>query len=124
MNLFKLFFVIVIGLSSCAPAYVPNVINTRLLSNKGDTRLNVNSGFSGFDPQFAYALTDNTGILKATITAFAEPALTAKMGYKYIKAVFQFDVSIPFKNDNNIIEYNPILLSFGLQLSFNELFNT
>lgn len=50
-------------LGSCAPAYVPNVISTPLLSNKGEMQLSVNTGIAGFDPQFAYAVTDYIGVM-------------------------------------------------------------
>jgi hypothetical protein len=55
--------IVSIYLSSCAPAYVPNVINTPMLSNKGEFQASVHSGTSGVDPQFAYAVTDNIGIM-------------------------------------------------------------
>ncbi len=48
---------------SCAPAYVPNVVNTPLMSNKGEFQASVHTGTSGFDPQFAYALTNNIGLM-------------------------------------------------------------
>lgn len=50
-------------LGSCAPAYVPNVISTPLLSNKGEMQFSVNTGIAGFDPQFAYAVTDHIGVM-------------------------------------------------------------
>jgi hypothetical protein len=50
-------------LISCAPVYIPNVINAPLLSNAGEVQLSVYSATSGFDPQFALAVTDNIGIM-------------------------------------------------------------
>ncbi len=49
--------------SSCATAYVPNVVNTPLMNNKGEFQASLNTGISGFDPQVAYALTDNIGLM-------------------------------------------------------------
>ncbi len=49
--------------SSCAPAYVPNVINTPLFNNQGEFQASVNGGLAGFDPQISYALTDNIGVM-------------------------------------------------------------
>jgi hypothetical protein len=49
--------------SSCTPAYIPNVINTPLLSNAGEFKASVNGGLAGFDPQISYAITDNIGIM-------------------------------------------------------------
>jgi hypothetical protein len=43
--------------------YVPNVINTPLLSNKGDVQANLNFGESGFDPQLSAAVSDHVGIM-------------------------------------------------------------
>jgi hypothetical protein len=50
-------------LGSCAPAYIPNVVNAPLLSNQGEVQAAVYSGVSGFDPQFAVAATDHLGFM-------------------------------------------------------------
>jgi hypothetical protein len=49
--------------TSCAPAYVPNVINTPMLSNQGEFQAGIYSGTSGFDLLLSYALTDHLGIM-------------------------------------------------------------
>jgi hypothetical protein len=48
---------------SCAPSYVPNVVNTPLFSNKGEFQASVNTGASGFDPQLAFAVTNHVGLM-------------------------------------------------------------
>jgi hypothetical protein len=53
----------IIYLTSCAPAYIPNVINTPMFSNKGEFKASIHSGSSGIDPQLAYAVTDNIGVM-------------------------------------------------------------
>ena len=50
-------------INSCAPAYVPNVINAPMLTNKGEVQAAVHFGASGFNPQFSYALTNHLGIM-------------------------------------------------------------
>jgi len=55
--------VIAIIINGCSPAYIPNVINTPLLSNKGEIQAAIYTGVSGFDSQFAMAVSDNTGIM-------------------------------------------------------------
>jgi len=50
-------------LSGCAPTYVPTTVNTPLLTYKGELQAAVYAGTSGFDPQVAYALTDNIGLM-------------------------------------------------------------
>jgi len=63
-NLFFLLFVsVILILNSCAPAYVPNVINAPLLTNKGEIQVALHAGTSGFDPQAAYAITNHFGIM-------------------------------------------------------------
>ncbi|MBN1181420.1 MAG: hypothetical protein JXB49_03975 [Bacteroidales bacterium] len=57
------FIIILIIASSCAPAYVPNVVNTPMLSNKGDTKIAIHGGTAGFNPQFAIGITDNIGLM-------------------------------------------------------------
>lgn len=58
----RILFAIVM-LHSCAPVYIPNVINTPLLSEKGNVNININTGVSGIDPQVAVAVTDNIGVM-------------------------------------------------------------
>lgn len=50
-------------INSCAPAYVPNVINAPLLTNKGEVQISLHAGTSGFDPQAAYAITNHLGVM-------------------------------------------------------------
>ncbi|MFO7923164.1 MAG: hypothetical protein R6U58_05690 [Bacteroidales bacterium] len=206
---------------SCAPAYVPNVINTPLLSNKGEIQASLHGGISGVDPQLSYAVTDNVGlilngsfadntsdssnnfhkhnfieigtgyytkignkgrfetfggfgsgklqaeyendlwtsradvissrfflqpaigittsILDASFTSrlvlinlsqgtekstgvFAEPALTGKLGFRYVKAVIQLGLSIPLQ-ENIDFNYQPFMFSVGLQANFNKIFD-
>ncbi len=54
---------IILSINSCAPAYVPNVLNVPLFSKKGEIQLAVNTGTAGFDPQVAYAITDHVGVM-------------------------------------------------------------
>lgn len=207
--------------ASCSPAYVPNVVNTPLLSNKKEIQASLYSGVSGFDLQSAYALTDHIGIMangsfinnrndslenfrkhnfgelgvgyfskignngrfevfsgygtgkvqaefennlwqsdayanysrifiQPSVGAatdyfdgafsprfvmvkiqqnnehfteyFAEPTLTGKVGYKYVKAVLQFGISIPMTEYPDF-NYNPFLLSLGIQAYLNRVFD-
>jgi len=64
--IYILVFIILI-INGCAPAYVPNVINTPLLSNKGEIQTSIHTGIAGFDPQFAYAITDHIGFMSICI---------------------------------------------------------
>ena len=57
------FCLLIFIFEACAPIYVPNVINAPLLSNKNELQASINTGTSGFDPQIAYAVTDNIGIM-------------------------------------------------------------
>jgi hypothetical protein len=55
--------ILIMILNSCAPAYIPNVVNAPMLQKKGDIQLNLNTGISGFDPQTSYAISNNIGIM-------------------------------------------------------------
>jgi hypothetical protein len=57
---FALFSIII---TSCTPAYIPNRVNTPLLSNSGEIQASVSTGISGFDPQISYAITDHIGVM-------------------------------------------------------------
>jgi hypothetical protein len=61
--LFLTCIVAVFFLGSCVTYYVPNVINTPLFSEAGETSLAVHKGISGTDPQFAVAITDNLALM-------------------------------------------------------------
>jgi hypothetical protein len=209
--------------SSCAPAYIPNVINTPLLSNKGEFQAAVYTGTSGFDPQLAYAVSDHVGLMlngsfasrtndstddyhkhqfveigtgyytkigtegrfetfggfgygKVKVNDdndlwlahsdvnsirlfiqpafgltsdffdgsaamrfvfldlyqgsvkgsdfFIEPVVTCKLGFKYVKAVFQTGFSLrTFSSSSNYFNYQPFIISIGLQANINKIFN-
>lgn len=59
----RLILLCAVVINSCAPAYIPNVINTPLLDHKGEFQANLNTGFAGFDPQIAYTVTDHLGLM-------------------------------------------------------------
>ncbi len=206
-----LFFALVFN--ACTPAYVPNVINTPLLSNKGEFQCAIHTGTAGNDPQFAYAITDNIGVMlngsfanrtsdstddfhkhqfveigsgyftklgnsgrfevfggfglgklkakldnnlwmsyedvtsnrifiqpaigaateifDASLAArfvmvnmkqssakntglFLEPVMTTKVGYKYVKLVFQLGLSFPLNSKTREFSYQPFIFSIGL----------
>ncbi len=46
--------------------------------------------------------------------SFLEPALTFKVGFPYVKFVTQAGLSLPLHSDN-LVENQPVMLSFGLQ---------
>lgn len=50
-------------LQACAPAYVPNVVSSPALREKGDLTLSAHYGNAGVDMQGAYGLSDHWGIL-------------------------------------------------------------
>lgn len=55
--------VLLFAFQACAPAYIPNVVNAPLFSEEGEIVAKINSGISGFDPQVAYAVTDQIGVM-------------------------------------------------------------
>lgn len=58
-----LFILLIFILVGCSPAYVPNVVNTPLLSEKGELQMNIYTGSSGVDPQLSYAINDEIGVM-------------------------------------------------------------
>jgi len=57
--LLSIFFV----LNSCTLAYIPNAVNTPLLSDKGDLKYAFRVGSSGLDLQFSGAVKDHIGLM-------------------------------------------------------------
>ncbi|MCK4663717.1 MAG: hypothetical protein KAT68_12675 [Bacteroidales bacterium] len=56
-------FLFGIFMMSCAPAYIPNIVNTPMLSNEGEIQGSIAIGSSGIDPQIAYAVNDKIGVM-------------------------------------------------------------
>jgi len=54
---------IILILNSCAPVYVPSVVNAPLLTNKGEVQAALHVGTSGIDPQFTYAPSNHIGMM-------------------------------------------------------------
>ncbi|MBU8891362.1 MAG: hypothetical protein KOO66_01175 [Bacteroidales bacterium] len=52
-----------IVLTSCSPEYIPNMVNSPMLSNQGEFQATIATGTSNFDAQTALAITDNIGIM-------------------------------------------------------------
>jgi hypothetical protein len=65
LNLYCLILALFIILAnSCSPpVYHATMVNTPLLSNEGEINAAMNISVSGFEPQIAYALTDNVGLM-------------------------------------------------------------
>lgn len=61
--IFVFSIVAIIYFNSCAPLYVPNVVNTPMLTEKDDVNASVHLGLSGVDVQSAYAVADNIGVM-------------------------------------------------------------
>jgi hypothetical protein len=61
--LILLYAIVILILNSCAPAYVPNVLNAPMLTNKNEVQVAIHAGTSGFDPQAAYAITNHFGVM-------------------------------------------------------------
>jgi len=56
-------FLSTIFLSSCVSSYVPNAVNSPLLTKKHEFQAAVYSGTAGIDPQIAYAVTNHWGLM-------------------------------------------------------------
>jgi hypothetical protein len=54
---------VIMWLWSCVPAYLPSVVNAPLLSEQHDVVIAGYSSTSGFDPQLAYAVTEEIGLM-------------------------------------------------------------
>lgn len=48
---------------ACAPAYIPNVVNTPQLTEKHDLNIALYTGTAGLDLQGSFAFTDNIGLM-------------------------------------------------------------
>ena len=49
--------------TSCSPEYIPNMVNSPMLSNQGEFQATIATGNSNFDMHTAFAITDNIGIM-------------------------------------------------------------
>jgi hypothetical protein len=73
----------------------------------------------GFAPRLAYVSLLESGDRFDGL--FIEPAFMLKGGYKYVKFMLQAGLSIASNRSSLIYDYNPFLLSFGIQFSINPL---
>ncbi len=60
---FPIAIVLVLVLNACSPEYIPNMVNSPMLSNQGEVQATVAAGTSNLDVQTAVALTDNWAIM-------------------------------------------------------------
>lgn len=65
-------FVILLGGAGCAPKYIPEVINTPMLKNKGEMQVSASGGSSKFSPKISYAITNNIAIMASGVYADQE----------------------------------------------------
>lgn len=79
-----LYLSVLLIISSCAPAYIPNVVNAPMLTNKGEFQASVHFGASGFNPQVAYAITNHFGIMAnaSFIDMTSDTSSTSEFYYK------------------------------------------
>jgi len=57
------FIPLLLLIQACAPAYVPNVVSSPGLHNKGDLALSAHYGNAGFDLQGAYGIFNHIGLM-------------------------------------------------------------
>ncbi|MBW1294017.1 hypothetical protein [Aquimarina litoralis] len=77
---------------------------------------------ASFTTRFAAVTLDQDDINRTGM--FIEPVITGKVGYKYVKAIFQLGLSINLNNDDiYFMNGQPLLLSVGLQINVHKLFN-
>jgi len=59
---FLIFSLAIVMLSGCKSSYIPHTVNTPLFTEKGELQLAVHAS-TGIDPQIAYSITDNLGVM-------------------------------------------------------------
>ena len=64
----------------------------------------------------------NSQTLKSSWNTFIEPVITTKMGYRYVKFVFQFGYSFPLDGDKLDYDHQHLLINFGLNLNIGRKF--
>ena len=68
-----------------------------------------------------YDLKSNNPNLRPTSSIFVEPVLTGRFGYKYVKFFTQFGLSMHTIDVLSLYSL-PVILNFGMNLSFSELY--
>lgn len=62
-NQFKItMFLLLLGLMGCTSKYIPTMVNTPMISEKGEIQGGVYTAYNAFSPRFAYGITDNIAI--------------------------------------------------------------
>lgn len=82
-----------------------------------------------FDGSFATRISmvqmkpENSQTLKSSWNTFIEPVVTTKMGYKYVKFVFQIGYSFPLDGDKVDYDHQRLILNFGLNFNIGRKYN-
>lgn len=87
---------------SCAPVYVPNVINAPMLSEKGEMDAGINLGTSGFDAQFSFAVADNLAIMANGSVAHNDSTETSDSFHQHVFGEAGFGYFMPFKEKGRL----------------------
>ena len=109
---------------SCAPAYTPNMVNTPLLTNEGEFQATIGTGTSGIDGQFAYAISDQVGVMLNA--SYANRADTgSKNFHKHTFAEMGAGYSIPLGGPGRFEIYGGGGMGWvDAKFGYNGLFNT
>lgn len=72
-----------------------------------------------FSPRFVLVQMDPKGanFPSTQYDAFFEPVITSKIGYKYVKFIIQFGVSVPIGDQAPTYEHERFIFNFGLNLN-------
>jgi hypothetical protein len=78
-----------------------------------------------FSPRIAIIQMNRTGenIKPGNYHVFFEPVITSKVGFKYVKFIFQFGFSFPFSENNMNFDHEPLIMGFGINLNLGRKYN-
>lgn len=112
-------------LISCAPVYVPNAINTPLLTQQHDASLQGSFGFNGYDAQAAYSPLKGLGIMANAgfydSNTFTHTFFEGGAGYYgSFENTGRYEVYGGFGNGNTVLNNN--ILADRITGNYNRIF--
>lgn len=73
----------------------------------------------GFSPRFVFLQMNPKGseFLTGKYNVLFEPVFTSKIGFKYVKFIFQIGASLPINDNNTNFDHDPFIMNLGININ-------
>jgi len=113
--------------------YFKNAIFDSEITNAKYNRIFIQPGIGistgiydgSFSPRFSFIQMNPTGTNfdPGSYNVFLEPVFTSKIGFKYVKFIFQIGASFPFGDENVNFDHQTLIMNVGLNINLGRLYD-